>query len=277
MKTTLENILNMNVEERQLYLNQNGDALIQNMLLHIGTPEDELRDKLNYRLFIELLSQQQFTQTQMKTMTTTLINSDFLFSSINENESDHVFTRSFSALWLTGLLHADRQLQFLSKEQALDVLTSGSRYMSREKDVRGFVAEKGWALAITHGADLATAIISHPAFEIRLAPTLLQGVKDSFWKGSVYTNDEDERLAAIIMKLIEKDYPVEILIEWVEQVFDKLQFYLMEVGYTPHYFVARTNTLNFMKTLYFTLKFSQKAPELKGVVSLLIANWMKQS
>lgn len=95
---------------------------------------------------------------------------------------------------------------------------------------------------------------------MRFAPILLQGIKNSLWKDSVYVDDEDERLVTIIEKLMAKGYPEEILIEWVEQVFDKLQFYLMEVGYTPQYFAARTNTLHFMKTLYFTLKFSQKLP-----------------
>jgi len=49
----------------------------------------------------------------------------------------------------------------------------------------------------------------------------------------------------------------------------------MDVGYTPQYFNARTNTLHFMKTLYFTLKFSQQMPQLKGIVSIFISKWMK--
>ncbi|MEL3961356.1 DUF2785 domain-containing protein [Lysinibacillus endophyticus] len=276
MKTTLINLLNMNLEGRQQYVAEHGDELLHNMLLHIGFPENELRDQLNYRLFIELLSQNQLTVEQMNNTAKTLVENDYLYSSIHEKESDHVFTRSFSALWLTGLLHADRQLHFLNEEDASAILNASASYLSREKDVRGFVGEKGWALAIAHGADLATAIVSHPAFEIRLSPILLQGIKDSFWKGSVFTNDEDERFVAIVEQLINHDFPEEVLIEWIEQVFDKLQFYVMQVGYTPHYFAARTNTLNFMKTLYFTLKFSKKAPEVMGIVSLMLGKWMKQ-
>ncbi|SOC06306.1 uncharacterized protein DUF2785 [Ureibacillus xyleni] len=276
MKTTLINLLNMNFEGRQQYLTDHGDELLHNMILHIGVPENELRDQLNYRLFIELLSQNQLSQEQMNSTAKTLVEHDYLYSAIHDGESDQVFTRSFSALWLTGLLHADRQLHFLNDEDALAILNACSPYLSREKDVRGFVGEKGWALAIAHGADLATAIVSHPAFEIRLSPILLQGIKDSFWKGSVFTNDEDERFVAIVEQLINQQFPEEVFIEWIEQVFDKLQFYVMEVGYTPQYFAARTNTLNFMKTLYFTLKFSKKAPELMGIVSLFLGKWMKQ-
>jgi len=276
LKATLIEILNMNHIERQLYMNEHADSLLEEMIKYIGYPEDEMRDKLNYRLFIELLAGQMFTNDQMANLALILKSDNYLFHSIGGYETDDVFTRSFSALWLSNLLNADSQLRFLNDEQAMSVLNASSSYLVKERDVRGFVGEKGWAHAIAHGADLSSAIISHPSFEVRLAPVILQGIKESFWKGSVFIDDEEERLVTIIEKLISKDFPEEILIEWIEQVFDKLQFYLMEVGYTPQYFAARTNTLHFMKTLYFTLKFSQKSPELMAIVSLFIAKWMKQ-
>lgn len=276
MKELLTSVIQMNDEERRIYIDENGTQLIDQMLEHIGYPEDELRDKLNYRLFIELLSTQIFSKQQMKQLTLTLRESDFLFLHIGEKGTDSVFTRSFSALWLTGLLYVDVQVPFLTTEEAIETLHACSPYLNREKDVRGFLNTKGWALAITHGADLSSAIVSHPSFELKLAPILLEGIKTSLWKEEVFTNDEDERFIQIIEKLILKEYPETILIEWVEQVFDKLEFTLMTTGYTPNYFAARTNTLHFMKSLYFQLKFTKKMPKLMGIVSLLIAKWMKQ-
>ena len=276
MKALLTELLNMNELERQAYINENADPLIKGMLEHIGYPEDEMRDKLNYRLFIELLAGQLFSRKQMAHMASTLKGENYLFCSIGERDTDSVFTRSFSALWLSNLLNVDKQLRFLNEEEATNILEISSRYLGKENDVRGFVGEKGWAHSIAHGADLSSAIISHPSFNVRFAPVILQGVKDCFWKGTVFVDDEEERLVTVMEKLILQDFPEEVLIEWVEQVFDKLQFYLMEVGYTPQYFAARTNTLHFMKTLYFTLKFSQKSPEIMGIVSLFIAKWMKQ-
>lgn len=276
MKELLTSVIQMNDEERRIYIDENGTQLIDQMLEHIGYPEDELRDKLNYRLFIELLSTQIFSKQQMKQLTLTLRESDFLFLHIGEKGTDSVFTRSFSALWLTGLLYVDAQVPFLTTEEAIETLHACSPYLNREKDVRGFLDTKGWALAITHGADLSSAIVSHPSFELKLAPILLEGIKTSLWKEEVFTNDEDERFIQIIEKLILKEYPETILIEWVEQVFDKLEFTLMTTGYTPNYFAARTNTLHFMKSLYFQLKFTKKMRKLMGIVSLLIAKWMKQ-
>ncbi|MFC7686941.1 DUF2785 domain-containing protein [Ureibacillus sp. GCM10028918] len=276
MKATLIELLNTNLIDRQAYMQEHGEQLIENMILHIGDPEDELRDKLNYRLFIELLSAQIFSHKQMAQIALTLKGENYLYRSIGERDTDTVFTRSFSALWLSNLLNVDRQLRFLNEEDAAALLDVSSQYLAKEKDVRGFVGEKGWAHSIAHGADLSSAIISHPLFNVRFAPVILQGIKESFWKGTVFVDDEEERLVSIVEKLILINYPEEILVEWLEQVFDKLQFYLMEVGYTPQYFAARTNTLHFMKTLYFTLKFSQKSPEFLAIVSQFIAKWMKQ-
>ncbi len=182
-----------------------GIGLLEQMTQYIGYPEDELRDKLNYRLFIELLSTKVFTNEQMTQLTMKLSGEDFLYKSIGEKEDDSVFVRSFSALWLTALLHVDTQLNFLTQEQSTKILELATPYLGKENDVRGFLGEKGWALAIVNGAELAAAIVSHPSFELHLSPKLLEGIKGSFWKGSVYINDEEESFAKIIDLLISKN------------------------------------------------------------------------
>lgn len=275
MKNTFVAVLSKQSDERKTYLETDGNALITQMMEQIGNPDAEVREQLNYRLFIECLSEQLFTQEQMKTMTLTLHGEDYLYANIGNRKSDTVFTRSYSALWLSHLLNADRQLGFLSEAEAKTVLEACSTYLTKEQDIRGFVEGKGWAHSVANGADLACAIITHPHFEMKLAPILLQGVKESFWKDVVFIDDEEERLVSIIDKLIDRELPEELFVEWLEQIFDKLQLHMMEVGYTPQYFHARTNTLHFMKQLYFTLKFSRKMPELQSIVSLFISQWGK--
>ncbi|CAM5221505.1 hypothetical protein UACE39S_00585 [Ureibacillus acetophenoni] len=275
MKELLKNILQMNQMEREHYMSSQGQHLLEQMVEWIGIPDDELRDKLNYRLFIELLSTQLITRQQMNDMIEKLASNDYLYSSIGEKDTDSVFLRSYSALWLSNLINVDAQLHFLSEQQATTIFRECTSYLSKEQDTRGFLEEKGWALAITNGADLLTSIVSHPSYELNLTPKILEGIKDSLWKGTVYTADEEEKFTAIIEKLINKDVPEALLIEWIEQVFDKLEFYLITNGYTPQYFSARTNTLHFMKNLYFILKFTHKMDELKGVVSIFIGKWLK--
>ncbi len=206
-----------------------------------------------------------------------LIDDEHLFLHIQDREeTEAVFTRSFSALWLTALLHADAQLRFLQADDLTVIFQEVARYFIRERDVRGYINdEQGWAHSMAHVADLCVACIRHPQFEVRYAPMILQGVKEAFWKGSVYIDDEEERLVKVIEALIAIDFPEEILIEWVEQVFDKLEVYLYEAGYTKDWFKARSNTMHFMKTMYFAVKFSNKYEQLRAVTSILIQKWMK--
>lgn len=275
MQKSLQQVLQLSVEERQDYIEQHGAMLFETMLASIGVPEDELRDKVNYRLFIELLSAQMIPTDIMQHLVEVLPTQRFLYKGIAEGESDDVFTRSFAALWLTGLFYVDQQTSFLTAEQAQLAMEQSLSYLNKERDVRGFVDIKGWVHSMAHGADLAAAILSHPHAKVQYGAVILQGVKESFWKGRVYTDDEDERLVKIFEVFAKNNFPEDVLVEWMEQVFDKLQRHLYEVGYTPELFVARTNTMQFAKTLYFTLKFSGKYDKLRGITSIFISKWMK--
>ena len=273
----LQQVLAMNEEERRVYVQANEQQLLTQMVKHIGDPSSTLRDQTNYRLFMELLTANCWTVERLRPLAMQLIDDEHLFLHIKDREAtEAVFTRSFSALWLTALLHADVQLRFLQEDELTFIFQEVARYFTWERDVRGYInAEQGWAHSMAHGADLCVASIRHPQFEIRYAPMLLQGLKDAFWKGSVYIDDEEERFVKIIEALIAINFPEEILIEWVEQVFDKLEAYLYEAGYTQEWFKARSNTLHFMKTLYFAVKFSNKYEQLRAITSIFIQKWMK--
>ena len=271
----LQQVLQLSTNERAGYIAQNGDTLFATMLQHIGATDATIRDATNYRLFIELLNEQLIPRATLIEFTQQLVTNDFLYKGIYNGESDDVFTRSFAALWLTGIFHVDEQLHFLQPEQAQLLMEQCVSYLAKERDVRGFVEGKGWAHSVAHGADLAVAILSHSHAKMQYAPLVLQAVKSVFWKGTVFTDDEDERLVKILEVLIRNEFPEDVLVEWVEQLFDKLAHELYQVGYTTSFFHARTNTLQFAKTLYFTLKFSNQYDKLRGVTSLFIAKWLK--
>ncbi|QTD40065.1 DUF2785 domain-containing protein [Sporosarcina sp. Te-1] len=273
IKTTLQQVIDMSPEERMEHIQENGGQLIGQMLEEIGSIDPVLRDEQIYRLIITLLTEHLIENEVMENLAIELISDRRLFWSIGEMDTDSVFTRSFSALWLAGLLAIDRETSYLEETVRHVVMERSATYLQQERDVRGFVEEKGWAHSIAHGADLAAVIAGHPLAEKRLIPVLLQGVSDSFWKGPVYTDDEDERLVAVIMALVKRGYPEEVLVEWIEQVFDRLELERTRKGYSRSLFQARTNTLQFMKTLYFALKMNHQAPGLQQVVAHVIQKW----
>lgn len=272
LKETLQHILTLDEAGRAHYVAEQGDALLPEMLANIGHIEEELRDQLNYRVFIELLSAGHFSHAQLERLAKAIGSKEYLLFGMAEPNGG--FTRSFSALWLTGLLHADRQLSYLNSDDAGAILETAAYYMQRERDVRG-LTEHGWVHSMAHAADLGIAIIQHPAFQIRFAPILLEGIKSALWKGRVYTDDEDERFAKLIPALAAVDFPEVVLLEWVEQLTDKLARHSYMAGYDRAFYEARTNTLQLLRALYFNLKFTQRYDKLRGTVSILIQEWMK--
>lgn len=273
MKLQIKMVLDMDEMQCQNYMKLHGEELFSNMLANLGSPDGELRDELIYRLFVKLISGQHLDKNQLIHALNELITDRYLFALIDEEGSDAVFLRSFSTLWLTGLFWLDKEHPFLDTELRSQAMEKCATYLSREQDIRGFVVGKGWAHGIAHGADLATVIASHPLVEKRLIPVILEGVTSCFWKGSVYIDDEDERLVAIILALANRNYPEDILVEWVEQIFDKLDRKTPQEGYSQSFYHARTNTLQFMKTMYFALKKSKRYPKLQSVTSFFIQKW----
>ncbi|MCT6922880.1 DUF2785 domain-containing protein [Metasolibacillus sp.] len=275
MTTIYEALLQMDSLQREQYMQTHREEVLTELLQHIGSANEEHHDKIVYRLFGELMTEGLFLTEQLARTALLLPTKDYLFKNIANGDADSVFTRSFSALWLVYLLYYDGQLSFLTPEEAQFVMTEASRYLEREQDVRGFVEGQGWAHSVAHGADLFAMMITHPHFQPQLVPVLLQGIKVTFWKGTVYANEEEDRLAQIFEQLVKTDFPEEVCIEWVEQVFDKLALQRENEGYTMQFFDARMNVLRFMRALYFTLKFSHKMPQLQGVVSIFIGKWTK--
>ncbi|OCS90466.1 DUF2785 domain-containing protein [Caryophanon latum] len=275
LKAVIQDVLNLSTEERATYMTQHGDVLLEDMLMNIGSPDEMLRDQAIYSLFMELLVSNQLLKDTMEQLVCKLATDDYLFYGIGTHMDDSVFTRSYAALWLAGLLRIDMMQSYLSEEAKEQLYNKATQFLQREKDVRGYVDGKGWANAISHIADLLALMIRHDYFEVKYGVPILQGVQSVFWKGQVLVDDEEERLVEIASALIEVDFPEEVMVEWVEQVFDQLQLYLMQRGYTRDYFTARTMTLHFMKTLYFALKYKQKYPQLLSTVAHFIAKNFK--
>ncbi|WP_341299953.1 DUF2785 domain-containing protein [Lysinibacillus sp. FSL H8-0500] len=275
IQEALQNFSTMTLSERQTFMLQQGEWLLQEMLAHIGSVDAELRDHSIYRSFIDLLSDNLLSTQQLQYLFQTATSENFLYLQIGENGTDSVFTRSFSALLAAGLLAKDTELLVLHDDDLQTFFKKIGRYLLLEQDTRGYVQNKGWAHSIAHGADLAATMIKHPKFDLQYAPSILHALKLVTWKDIVYTNDEEERFVNIVEALLDQHYSEEALIEFVEQAFDKFEIHLMTQGYNESFFSGRTCTLNFMKTLYFSLKMNNKAPQLQNMIYGQVAKWLK--
>ncbi len=273
MKHILKQAIQLQPEVRHAFLQQHNIDIHQ--LLHvIGNPDSELRDELAFRIFVETLYANSWSKQDLNEVVNKLISDEYLFFRIGEVGKQSIYTRSFSALWLSYLLKIDTQQPFLNEQECKAVFEKISTYLIREYDTRGLVENEGWANAVTHAGDLYIASILHPHFEMRFVPQLLQGISKAIWAGNVFVDDEEHRLADVIKRLHTIDYPEDVLVEWIEQLFDKLDFHLYERGYTREYFKAKTNAIHLMQAIYFKMKFTKVYPKVQSVASFFIAKFM---
>ena len=273
MKNILQQAILLQPEMRPDFL-QKQNIDLYDLLQVIGSPDAVLRDELAFRIFVESLYTGSWPEQVLREVAQKLIAEDFLFFNIGENGTQSVYTRSFSALWLSYLLKVDTQQPFLEGQESKAIFDRVTTYLIRECDTRGLVENEGWANAVTHAADLYTSCIVHPQFEMRFVPLFLQGISNSIWAGNVFVDDEEQKLANLIKVLQAIDYPEDVLVEWIEQLFDKLEFHLYERGYTRDYFKARTNTIHLMQAIYFKLKFAKVYSKVQSIASLFVAKSM---
>jgi hypothetical protein len=270
-------VLDLTPEDRAQYVQAN-EAIFKQMLQNIGDESAILRDQQNYRLFIQLLSENAIPQHVLHQFVEYLASDKGLLFQIGAKNGNSIFQRSFSALFLTAIVNADRQLQILSQQEIDHIAEKGIALFKNEQDLRSYVNEDaGWAHAIPNAADLLCAIIQHPNYPIRMTAQILQAIRANLWKDYVYTDDEEERFCMIVESILNKGIDEALLIEWFEQLYEQLEMIAYERGYQAFWFKARTNLLNVSKTLYFHLKFSNRHDQLRGIVSMFIQRWLKMS
>ena len=130
------------------------NELIPAMLAHIGSTDPELRDDLIYVAFIRWsMTYELIPPETLRDIFNTLLDEGHLFFGFGERDTDSIFTRSFSALWLPPILIAHRKKGFLTQKDIQNTHAKLLRFLREEKDRRGFVADKGWAHAIAHAGD----------------------------------------------------------------------------------------------------------------------------
>lgn len=240
------------------------DSIIDDMLKFIGHTDAELRDELIYTTFVQWCEIKEVVSAeQMKYILNICLDEQHLFFGIGEKDTDSVFTRSFSSLLINVAFCVHHENPFLAAKDIHGIKEAVLRYISQEKDYRGYVAGKGWAHAIAHIADaLLTIADVNKAIDVdgnynigrEGLMEVLQAVKSLVCnKEYVYTAEEDERL--VIPFMVATDHKIltsKELIGWINSFNAGDKEY--RKGTMPNDYYLYINRKNFMRSLYFKLQ-----------------------
>ena len=198
--------------------------IVNSMIEQIGSIDRELRDQLIYTSFFQLIIEKNLLEHELLTELLEVALNDLLLKGVGEEGTDTVFTRSFTTLLIALILSRDNEDDFLNQNTILRVKDKLMEYITLEKDLRGFVAEKGWAHSIAHVADAFDEL----AKSKKVHKEHFGGMLRVLWNkvlvsNSVYIHAEDERILVPILEMLEHGLDIEELELLLKQMPDELK------------------------------------------------------
>ncbi|WP_445671046.1 DUF2785 domain-containing protein [Paenibacillus sp. FSL P4-0184] len=241
------------IEENDYEL-RSGEQLrdyVKLMLEYIGDPQPKLRDDLIYSTFYKWINEKQwFSDAELRELLLILLDEQHLFYHIGSKGDQAVFTRTFSVLIVALILQRHREQAFLDSAECTNVKEALIRYYEEEQDLRGFMPEEGWAHAAAHGADALDELVLCSESDAAIREEVLAVIQRMLYNDQhIFSDEEDERIATIVATMIDHHLlPQQSIVDWIRN--------LEQCGGWPRsrgQYVARVNTKNFVRSLYFRL------------------------
>lgn len=249
----------MNLKEKLILIKENGYQappepfqLVQEMMNNIGSLDAQLRDELIYTTLSHWIPGNVLTANELEQLVPVVLDQNHLLFRLGETNTDSVYTRSFSMLVIPLLLIRHRQTTFLSKEQIHQIKDKVFYTIHKERDYRGYDEEKGWAHAIAHAADALDDLAQCSELDQNDLITILNLVYEKMTiTERVYSDGEDERLVTPVVSVLNRKILRPTYVEqWIQRFAD--------VEKEPEFlsaFKQKNNIKNFLKSLYFRIKF----------------------
>ncbi|MDQ0172272.1 DUF2785 domain-containing protein [Paenibacillus tundrae] len=229
------------------------------MLRHIGSTDPVLRDELIYVTFATWIAHGVFSADQLREILHIAIDDEHLFYRLGEDGTDSVFTRTFSVLLIPPILSIDRQSPFLYKADIDRVQERLVTYLKDEKDIRGYVEDKGWAHAPAHGADAAEDLaqssdIDRPGLKELMAALAVKIMESR----TVYIYDEDQRIAHAVVTILHRNMlELNDIASWIDSLQRSDSRGTKTLQETSQ---QAMNVRVFLQTLYFMIRTEEAEP-----------------
>ena len=261
-----EILLNFCAEDADEISAEELTALVFEMLQQLGSTDEALRDGLIYPALADILGKNVLDVDILRHMLETCLDEKHLFFKLGQTEDDSVFMRSFSCAVITEMVRADARLNFLTPEGYENLYTESGRYLEQEKDMRGYISEKGWAHTMAHGADLLAALVYHKHFTIRKFLPTLALIEKCLHKDEALSDGEDMRLVFALRAVMTHGFGEEEIKRWLREMTGRLAAAFDSGGYTRQNYQNTKNVSNFMKSFYFMLKIEGANLALRAVL-----------
>ncbi|MDR2167835.1 MAG: DUF2785 domain-containing protein [Clostridiales bacterium] len=242
------------------------------MLQNFDVADSQLRDELIYPIFTKLIDENILSEDDYVRILDICLDEEHLFYRLGE-VCDGVFVRSLSALIISSILHANVKRNFLIPVVMDAILDKSLEYIDKEIDGRDYVEDMGWAHAIAHGADILQALALNPQVPAARYSDILAAVESCLFKDASYFDLEGERLAGVIMAMLNRGMGSDVFHAWIAKIIGRLAEVYAAEGFTYKYHRNNVNITNFLKSLYFGLKKDGERTKLRVDIFQIIRNF----
>lgn len=237
-------------------------SILTPMLLRmLGSADAELRDEVAYYTLAAWIERDHYSGPRLRDIADELA-ANFAVG-IGYCGTPSVLLRSFSALLLTEVIARDCDEPFLAGTELHQLLDRSLVYLAAEQDIRGYVDGLGWAHAGAHVADLLGSFARHPLSGLDELLRILEGIgaKVKAPTDFVFMDDEDERLAAAVLDVLDRGLlPIVAVGAWAEGIAKPAHRDWTTSFLDRRENVARQNARNFLRTLYLRLTLADEPP-----------------
>lgn len=246
----------------QLPENQSLPTLTEELLSYLSSTDPELRDTFAYGILARWIITHQYYSTQQLLNIVSKL-SPKLSDRLGNQGDDSIFGRSYAALILSLIVYHENRANFMTQAELRALLDQARRYLISEHDLRAYVPQKGWANACAHTADLIKFIARNNNLEAEDIKRILDtiGEKVLAVTNTVYNHDEDERLAAVVMAVINhSSLTVYELSDWLNHFSDWKSSHTHKDDYDESYHATYQNIRNFLRSLYIQMQLIDSIP-----------------
>lgn len=219
METTLkERLLNISQNDYRVLDGSDPFSLALEMMDQIGSVDSELRDDLIYSIFNQWIYKDKlFTGDQLSHLLWTALDQNHIGYRLGEENTDSVFTRSFSVLLLPLLLIRHRENPYLNDKDIHLIKIQLLKYLKEERDVRGYVEGKGWAHSAAHTGDALDDLAQSKEMGAEDLLEILYAIGDKMnYEPTQYIFEEDERMATAVVSILERQLLTDDkIIHWI--------------------------------------------------------------
>ena len=192
------------------------EGLTTELFSYLENTDPELRDDIGYIVYANWLKMGLYSQVDIENHITELLAN--LEKSIGDTDTDSVFLRTFSVLFLAEIVHNDNKAPALDKSIIDEIIEKGLWYLAAEQDPRGYIPVKGWAHALAHTADLMLLLAKNELTDASQHIRILNEISKKLMNASdwVYVHGEDDRLSAAVLAIFQRGLlKTETVQEWL--------------------------------------------------------------